>query len=287
MTTISKFTITPTYSLLLHGSQSVPYGLYQLQLLTAEQLTRLHYRPKTITTVKTRLKALTDHEYVQADAMPTRYETKRGPLYGSPYYYTLGPKGIRYLKDAGYDIAATWRPSKETEKSLLFLQHTLEINDILISAARVHTHAPYRLERLTHERTLKRKPFTFKHEGTTYGLVPDGFLRFKTPGQPRRYLLEHDRGTEQNTEFRRKVRAYRTLLRIEPFPILVTTFEGDDHRDRLRQWVRAQLAEAKEPPTVGRYFRFASLSRPPSPDIWTRPIWYTPYDDPPQALLGG
>lgn len=286
MPTTTKFTVTPVYDLLLRGNASVPYGLYQLQLLTAEQLTRLHYKPGMLTTVKARLKNLTDHGYAQADAMPLRHENGTKTFFGSPYYYTLGPKGIRYLKEAGYDVATTWRPSKEVEKSLLFLQHTLEINDIVISAARVHTIAPCRLERLTHERMLKRKPFTFKHEGMAYGLVPDGFLRFQTLGQPRRYLLEHDRGTEQNTEFRRKVRAYRMLLRIEPFPVLVTTFAGEAHRDRLRSWVRAQLQEAKEPPNVGRYFRFASLNRPPGPEVWTSPVWYTPYDSSPRPLLG-
>jgi hypothetical protein len=280
---MKTFTVTPTYDLLLRGNERVPYGLYQLQLLTAEQLTRLHYQPGTLKTVKARLKALADHGYVQADAMPIRHETARGLLYGSPYYYTLGPAGVRYLKEAGYATAASWRPSREVEKSLLFLQHTLEINDILISAAKLT--GAYRLERMTHERVLKRKPFTFKYEGTTYGLVPDGFLRFETPTRPRRFLLEHDRAREPNADIRRKIRAYRALLRSEPFPILFTTFAGDAHRDRLRSWVRAELVRAKEPPEIGRYFYFAAFARPPGPEVWTSPVWYTSYGDPPRALL--
>ena len=282
MAATKTFTITPVYDLLLRGSPQVPYGMYQLQLLTAEQLTRLHYRPGMLTTVKARLKTLTDHGYLQADAMPQRYESGRRTFYGSPYYYTLGPKGIRYLRDAGYDVSESWRPSKEVEKSLLFLQHTLEINDILISAALTH-----QLERITHERVLKRKPFTFTHDGTSYGLVPDGFLRFATPDRPRRFLLEHDRAREPNADIRRKIRAYRALLRTEPFPILFTTFEGLAHRDRLRQWVRLELTKAKEPPEIGRYFYFAAFARPPGPDVWTSPVWYTPYDVPPVPLLGG
>lgn len=277
MPTTTKFTMTPVYDLLLRGSIARPFGLYQLQLLTAEQLTRLHYRPGMLTTVKARLKLLADHGYVQADAMPIRHENGRRTFYGSPYYYTLGPKGVSYLKQAGYDTSESWRPSKEVEKSLLFLAHTLEINDIVISAALTG-----RLERITHERVLKRKPFTFKHEGVSYGLVPDGFLRFTGP---RRFLLEHDRAREPNADIRRKIRAYRALLRIEPFPILFTTFEGDAHRDQLRSWVRAELVRAKEPPEIGRYFYFAGFNRPPGPDVWTSPVWFTPYDSPPQALL--
>lgn len=286
MPTPSRFTLTPVYDLLLRGSLQVPYGLYQLQLLTAEQITRLHYKPGMLTTVKARLKILTDHGYLQADAMPLRHETTRGPLYSSPYYYTLGPKGVRYLKEAGYDVGMSWRPSKEVEKSLLFLQHTLEINDILISAARI-TDPRYRLERLTHERVLKRKPFTFSYQGVSYGLVPDGFLRFETPTRSRRFLLEHDRAREPNADIRRKIRAYRALLRTEPFPVLFTTYEGEGHRDRLRSWVRAELDRAKEPPEIGRSFFFAAFARPPGPDVWTQTVWYTPYDGTPQALLGG
>ena len=181
------------------------------------------------------------------------------------------------LKEAGYDIGVSWRPSKQIEKSLLFLQHTLEINDILISAARTG-----QLERITHERVLKRKPFTFKHENVSYGLVPDGFLRFVGP---KRFLLEHDRAREPNADIRKKVRAYQALLRTEPFPVLFTTFEGDTHRDRLRSWVQGELTRANEA-SIGGYFRFASLTRPPGPDIWTEPIWYTPYAESPHALLG-
>lgn len=280
MAAAKTFTITPTYDLLLRGSPTVPYGLYQLQVLTAEQLTRLHYRPGMITTVKTRLKRLTDHGYLQADAMPARYEGGKRIVYASPYYYTLGPKGIRYLREAGYAVSESWRPSKETEKSLLFLAHTLEINDIMISAALTR-----QLERMTHERVLKRKPFTYSYQQVNYSLIPDGFLRFAAGEKPRRFLLEHDRAREPNADIRKKIRAYRALLRSEPFPILFTTFEGEAHRDRLRQWVRAELVKAKEPPEVGRYFYFAALTRPPGPDVWTASVWYTPYSEPPSALL--
>lgn len=60
------FSITPVYDLLLRGSSTTPVGLYQLQIATAAQLTRLHYSPGSIKTVKARLKTLVDNGYIQA-----------------------------------------------------------------------------------------------------------------------------------------------------------------------------------------------------------------------------
>jgi len=58
MNTVAKkpFVITPVYDLLLRDSQDMPIGLYHVHLATAEQLTRLHYKPGMLKTVKKRLK---------------------------------------------------------------------------------------------------------------------------------------------------------------------------------------------------------------------------------------
>src|SRR5436309_7856057 len=98
MTTVvpkKPFIVTPVYDLLLHGSQDVPIGLYHLHMATAEQLTRLHYKPGMLKTVSKRLKVLVDNDYIQADSVPTK-------LFKSPYYYTLDNKGMRYLESIGF-----------------------------------------------------------------------------------------------------------------------------------------------------------------------------------------
>lgn len=74
------FAITPVHDLLLRGTQDMPIGLYHLHLATAEQLTRLHYKPGMLKTVSKRLKVLVDNGYVQADSVPTKFMK-------SPYYY--------------------------------------------------------------------------------------------------------------------------------------------------------------------------------------------------------
>ena len=91
------FTITPTYDKLLRGSEELPVGLYHLHLLTAAQLTRLHYSMGSYKTICQRLKTLADEGYITIDAVPEKFT--RGPN-----YYTLGAKGIQYLREIGLDI---------------------------------------------------------------------------------------------------------------------------------------------------------------------------------------
>src|SRR5690242_13568638 len=106
------FRITPVYDLLLRGSTATPVGLYHLHMATAEQLTRLHYKAGSINKVKARLKDLTDHGFIQADAIPT----KKG---NGPYYYMLSQQGVRYLEEAGCDTSDTFRVSRETNRHAL------------------------------------------------------------------------------------------------------------------------------------------------------------------------
>jgi hypothetical protein len=53
------FKITPAYDKLLRGTVQTPAGLYQLHLMSATQLTSLHYSPGSLKMVKARLKTLT------------------------------------------------------------------------------------------------------------------------------------------------------------------------------------------------------------------------------------
>src|SRR5712691_8274265 len=122
------FAITPAYDILLRGSEQMPIGLYHLHLASAEQLCRLHYSMGSIKAVRAKLRTLCDHKYVQFDATPTK-------RLRSPYYYTLDKLGFEYLQAAGLDLNKSFRSAKEVDKAYLFAKHTLELNDIIISAA--------------------------------------------------------------------------------------------------------------------------------------------------------
>src|SRR5579885_3348242 len=128
--TYTTFQITPVYDVLLRGTEAMPVGLYQLHLATADQLCRLHYKVGTLKTVKKRLKVLADNGFVQANSIPTKQVR-------SPYHYTLGQQGRRYLAAIGLDMPETRETSRGIEQHYLSIDHALELNDILIAALRL------------------------------------------------------------------------------------------------------------------------------------------------------
>ena len=289
------FGITPVYDILLRGSEQTPVGLCHLFIATAAQLTHLHYSDNSVKLIKSRLKILADNGYAQEDWTPTR-------RLRSPYHYMLGTKGVEYLRDVGLDIPDSFRASKEVGKSYLHIQHALELNDIIIAAALLKQHATYySLVAFQHERELARNPYHTLWQGHKFGLVPDAFLDFREAlpdGRQRRIpvLLEHDRNTEERRQFRRKVRAYITLLKSEAYKerfkvnsitIAFTTFSGEKRRDKLREWTKQELEG--EPKHLAAYFMFTAQLQPPEPRrLWLEPCWYTSdMEDEPIALLTG
>lgn len=291
--------ITKPYSMLLLGDgEAAPYGLYHVGIARADQLCQLlGYSPKSVKLVKARLKDLVDHHYLQEDWTPTR-------LLREPYHYTLGPKGIEYIREAGIDVSSSVRTGKETGKSYLFVKHALGIVDIVVAAVLFAREVPaYTLARFIPERDLKEHPLKVRWQGTSLAIVPDAFLEFRQtlPDGRDRYMplfVEHDRGTEQRQHFRRRIRAYITLLRsgayqevfgVRSITIAFTTFEGAKRRDQMREWTRAELAVTNEPETVGMTFCFTSQASPLDPKpLWSAPGWYTAYGrEQPIALLAG
>jgi Replication-relaxation len=287
------FAITPVHDLLLRGSQDMPIGLYHLHLATTEQLTRLHYKPGMLKTVSKQLKVLVDNGYVQADCIPTKQ-------FKSPYYYTLATKGMHYLEGIGMDADPNFRASKEISESYLHLRHALELNDVLIAALRIKViHHSYMLYRFMHERTLKHAPFKAHLDGRQINLIPDAFLDFhvrrsELPDLSLPLILEHDRGTEQQEHFRRRIRAYKAFLSAGAFKQMVgteritvafTTFISSKRVAQMREWTKAELATE---PQLSSIFIFAELPKPLEPHhLLFERRWYTLADGQPIALLEG
>lgn len=284
-----SFPITPPYDLLLRGSRQIPVGMYHLQLTTADQLCRLHYQPGTLNTVKARLKQLVDQRYIQADVVPKRH------IGAPPYFYSLTPKGLRYLKSIGMDTSEVHRP-RDRLKHALFIEHVLDLNDVIIAAALLaKSHADYHLASFTHEQVLKRRPYTgLQHGRKAFTIIPDAVFDFRRalPNGRHNYtpvLLEHDRGTEQQQYFRKRIRAYITFLTSGAYHdafntsavnIAFTTFEGERRRDQMRAWTLRELKATNESPDIGLAFSFAALQRPPTARaVWLDPCWLSPYND--------
>lgn len=290
--TDKQFRITPVYDLLLRGTPTMPVGLYHLHLATAAQLTRLHYKYGTLKAVKKRLKVLVDNGFIQADSVPSK-------LLRAPYYYTLGQRGIRYLESIGLDIPPSLRADKEAEHHYLFIDHALELNDILIAALRLKfADQRFYLARWLHERDLKRMPYKVPLDGQTASVIPDAFLDFhkRRPGTVDAslpLLLEHDRGTEQMQHFKCRIRAYRAVLYtsmfkqsfgVENISVAFTTCKGPQRVAQMREWTRQELGTDR----IAGYFLFAELPPAPEPQhLMFDRRWYTLANDQPIALLEG
>ncbi len=256
-----------------------------------------------LTTVKARLKDLSDNRYV----LPLSHPSIR-----LPYMYALDRKGLQYLHTQGVDVREYFRPSQEEDsaKNFLFREHMLAISDILIhSLLFVKTEPSYRIETMLHERVFKNNPMkatsTRNNRDETKTIVPDAYLAFihtKADGKEELIpvLVELDRGTEDQKFFRKRLRAYSVFLKSRAFKSLFTienitvafATTKDHHRVRqMREWAAKEFASTNEPSWLANLFLFTALpenmgeSEPRH--LFLDPVWYTPSDDEsPVSLLG-
>jgi hypothetical protein len=269
-------------------------SVYKIQLATCDQLRELlGYSKNSKERVQKLVKQLTDSGYLLADRVPT----KKG---GSPYYYFLARKGRRYCEALGLDIRHYFRPSQEKDFGSSFLNHTLSLIDVVISAHRLTHHAPeYTLSGFVHERVLKQSPYktsALLPDGTaqTVTVIPDAVFDFrstKVKAKERKsvVLYEHDMGTTEQKHFRRKIRAYvgflksgayKDLLGVKHVIIAFGTPRGDTRKDQMRDWTRKELATTSEPKWLANVFFFAALPTELHPlEVWRNPLWYLPFDD--------
>jgi hypothetical protein len=183
-------------------------------------------------------------------------------------------------------------------ESYLHLRHALELNDVFIAALRLkYAYPNFYLSRFIHERALKRTPYKVISDGQTISLIPDGFLdvRHRQQNLPERslaLLIEHDRGTEQQEHFRRRIKAYSAFLSsgaykqplgTERLTVAFTTFISAKRVAQMRDWTKAELGAD---PQLAGMFLFAELPKPVEPfHLLFEPRWYTLVNNQPIALL--
>jgi hypothetical protein len=290
------FVVTPVHDLLLHD-------LHTLHRATAEQLTRLNYKPGMLTTVKARLKDLADNRYV----LPLSHPSIR-----LPYMYALDRKGLNHLAAQGIDVREYFRPSNEEDsaKNFLFREHMLAISDILIHSLLFEKiEQSYRISSMLHERFFKNQPIkatdTRSGREETRTIVPDAYLAFvytRPDGKEETIpvLWELDRGTEDQKFFRRRIRAYivflrsrafKTLFNIENITVAFATTKDHSRIRQMREWTRKELAATNEPAWLSQLFLFTSLPENMAEieprQLFLDPLWYLPLDDEnPVSLLG-
>ncbi len=290
------FVVSPSHDLLLHD-------LHTLHRATAEQLTRLNYKPGMLNTVKARLKDLSDNHYV----LPLSHPSIR-----LPYMYALDRKGLNYLHSLGADIQEYFRPGREEEtaKNFHFREHMLAISDILIAALLFEKSFPsFRISTMLHERYFKNHPIiaTYTKSDTveTKTLVPDAYVEFAYTHQSGKIdslpvLVELDRGTEDQKFFRKRIRAYivflksrtfRTVFDIDNITIAFPTTADHNRVQKMQEWTQKELPLTNEPSWLGQLFLFTLLPENMGEleprHLFLDPVWYTPSDAlQPVSLLG-
>jgi hypothetical protein len=290
------FVVTPVHDLLLRD-------LHTLQRATAEQLTKLNYKMGMLTTVKQRLKDLSDAGYV----LPLSHPSIR-----LPYMYALDRKGLNYLAAQGIDVREYFRPSQEEDsaKNFLFREHMLSISDLLIHALLfVRAEPSYRIGRMLHERVFKNSPIkaTYTRSGReqTKTIVPDAYIEFVYTNPSGKeetiaVLWELDRGTEDQKYFRHRIRAYivflksrafKTFFGIENITIAFATTKNHNRVRQIREWAAKEFALTNEPGWLADLFLFTTLSENmgdiEARELFLDRVWYTPSEDEnPVSLLG-
>jgi hypothetical protein len=274
-------------------------AIYRYHMLKPDQLTRRYYSRGSLTFVKARLKLLTDHGYLEANQQPTT----RGR---SPFFYTLAGKGIKYLKEAGFEVNRYYRPSRKVEY-LPFLLHTFSVNDVLIAAELLVENQPQlTLAEMHHELTLKQDPCKapvrrdgYSREGETptqhVAIVPDGWLDFRYDrggeGTERRMCLwlEVDRGTVGKKEFKSKAAAilafyqsgaYARRFGTNSLRVAFATTDGMMRVNQMRAWLRDVLGKELAKPHIAERFICTMLPDEIDPrTLFLAPVWYVPFDN--------
>ncbi|HLW02685.1 MAG TPA: replication-relaxation family protein [Ktedonobacterales bacterium] len=197
------------------------------------------------------LKELVAGNYLAAQHLPRVASYGRNPL-----IYSLSTKGIHHIEALGLTVQTKLTPA-EQERSFLFLEHTLKLNDVLIAACLVEKQiAGITLADLQHERVLKHHPTKVQIDGKQVSVIPDAWLDFRlTPpfskaNEQVAICLELDRATEDVWKVRAKIRnyvafaggAYQAAFGTSALTIAFVATSGGDRRvQQMKIWTREEL----------------------------------------------
>jgi hypothetical protein len=214
-----------------------------------------------------------------------------------PHIYTLTGTGYTYAAALGAPQERRVRATEEGKKAqnLFFIQHTMAVTDVLISAWLLSQTVPgIMLHRLYLERELKRKIYV-EIADRTVCLEPDASVHFFIQrkwqyfihfGVYRTHLAEW--------RFKQKIRCYAaytgSMLHQELFhtPALsIAVFCHDsDLAARLKRWTEEVLQEIQQPELGERFFFTSSNPATASPEeLYLSTGWEQAFDTAKTPLL--
>jgi hypothetical protein len=283
---------TPVHT--LKGWEKILCALAVFGYLTAEQLTRLLYAPSSISFVRKILQTLVSRRLVLA--LPSRVVTL-------PRVYTPTTKGYTYVAQRGVQQARRVRPVDEREKAqnLLFLQHTLAVNDVLIVARLLaHTHPNIVLTRMYTERELRRKIYV--EIPSKILIEPDGSCEFSITEtwheNPQTwddfFHIEVYRHVPQQARFKQKIQGYVVYAETGQHEALfhtpalsVAVFAATEQIAMLlKKWTEEVLHVMQQPEQGERFFFRCINTATASPEeMFFSPVWQKAFSDVNAPLL--
>jgi hypothetical protein len=237
---------------------------------------------------KYRLERLYDSGYLERKPLPRLIGGGRQPI-----LYILDKRGAEVLKsERGYE-GLRWYPSSK-DVTDLFLEHTIAINDFMVSLGAACGKHSFEIESWQTENEIKAdfdrvnvKVSSGKHVSTP--ILPDAIFSFIAFNQRNRCFLEVDRGTEKVENFKNKIRAYiayhesgkyearyhATAMRV--LTVISTRYSGEKRLESLKR--------ATEEAGGKRRFWFATAKSITAENVLFDPIWYLASELEPKGLV--
>jgi hypothetical protein len=275
------------------ADDAVLRAMGQFHYLSALQVCHLLYSRGSLTYVRALLKELADKGLLER-----LYLSRSSPFGSAPMVYTLSRSGLNYLRQAGVEVQQRYRRCEVHEHSYLHLSHMLAVNDVLIAATLLPASAPamrlrIQLRQMRHEQELKRHPVRVKTSLLQQGagdeelsIVPDGWLDFSIAGRERMSIvLELDRGTEEQRQWRRKVRGlvafaqgpYQEAFGSDSITIAVAVTCGQQRVKTLLSWTERELNACNQRAMADLFlFSAVEADRLSPAELFLGPLWQRP-----------
>ena len=243
---------TPTLLTAVH--EKLLLAVHRFHYLTLSQLIRyLGYSERSKGSANwlgAFLKSLVADNYLVAQSLPRRESHGR-----NSYVYSLSTHGVKHIEHLGLTVHTKLTPA-EQERSFLFLEHTLRLNDVLIAACLLEKQIDgITLAELHHERVLKHFPTKVTVDGKAASVIPDAWLDFRlappysSASEQVAICVELDRATEDTLSFRSKIRkyvafagvAYQSAFGTGSLTIAFITTGTDRRVQQMKIWTREEL----------------------------------------------
>lgn len=234
-----------------------------------------------------RLEKLYHHEYLDRHFIT---QVARAPA-ASPIIYTITKLGASVLATTYGYTADQFRFASRAVMQWDTLQHILAIGDVWTAIVRAAYDSGIEIVEWRDELVFRADPDTVWTASTSgrqkkKPVLPDGYLRIRTPKGDARFFLEVDRGIEGLQQVRDQIQVYQEYMlsggyqerfQAKSLRILVVT-TSNQRRENLRRAIAAVGG--------GDRYWLTTFDQVTPMQVLTSPIWYKPGHDGQHTLLG-